>query len=426
MSNKKRCFVGSPIGDKDTDIRQRSDDLFDLVIEPALEKYHFEVTRADKFNTVTHITSEIIEEIQNCDLCIIDITGHNPNVMYECGRRHETGRPYIMLAQVGEPLPFDINTIRTIFYDLESAKSVREAVKVIQSFTEKHIEQGFSPLSSGDSLASVSDSLKRVERHLEFLVSRNSHVSNETTSPSKNSKEIIKELGATGALNYAFVSRNSELADAVLPLLKGKTNNEHFVGAGLTQACLIGSKVALDYIEEEVKNIDKYSPELQKEILGSYISASNMHDMEESALSVLSDFFHSLVQNENTTIKSAVDRAFYLNQYQRLLNGIGRNEEAEKIGNLVVSLKPDDASYLFNYSICLEKNNDLDGALNFIEKCLNISLDDEDHLRRGVGLYAKTGNKIKTIETLAILEKTSPLTAEIIRETSEVREILKS
>ena len=73
MGNQLRCFVVSPIGDKDTDIRRRSDDLFDLIIEPALEKYDFDITRADKLTTVAHITSEIIELIQNCDLCFIDI-----------------------------------------------------------------------------------------------------------------------------------------------------------------------------------------------------------------------------------------------------------------------------------------------------------------------------------------------------------------
>lgn len=425
MSNKKRCFVVSPIGDKDSEIRRRSDDLYDLIIEPALEKYQFEVTRADKLNTVTHITSEIIEEIQNCDLCVIDITGHNPNVMYECGRRHETGKPYILLAQTGESLPFDINTIRTIFYDLESAKSVRETVKIIQSFTERHIDDGFLPSSPGDSLASVSESLKRMERHLEFLVSRNSSPVETVQQQSNSVKEIIKELGPTGALNYAFASRNAELCDAVLPLLKGKTNNENFVSAGLTQACILGSKVAVKYMEEEIGAIDNYSLDQQKEMLSSYISGINRLDMERQALDSLEDYFETIKAGTNNAITEPDDRAFLLNQYQRLLNGAKEVEKAMEIGNIVIALCPNDSSYLYNQSINLEANDDLDGALNLIKQCI-ANDDDDDHLARAVDLFAKVGDKPSLIEALSRLETVSPLQAEVTRELGHVKSIIKS
>ena len=114
----KTCFVISPIGDKGSDVRKNADDLYDLIIEPALEKFGFEIIRADKLSSVASITSEIVELVQKSDLCIVDITGHNPNVMYECGRRHETAKPYIMVAREGEKLPFDIITpaIKQISY----------------------------------------------------------------------------------------------------------------------------------------------------------------------------------------------------------------------------------------------------------------------------------------------------------------------
>src|SRR5687768_15685568 len=125
---RRTCFVISPIGSKDSDVRKHADDVFDLVIEPSLEKFNFEVIRADKLSSVSSITTEIVELVQNCDVCVIDITGHNPNVMYECGRRHETGKPYIMIAREGEVLPFDINTIRTIFYSCSDGREIRRSV----------------------------------------------------------------------------------------------------------------------------------------------------------------------------------------------------------------------------------------------------------------------------------------------------------
>ncbi|MGH8566034.1 MAG: hypothetical protein ACREXW_18880 [Gammaproteobacteria bacterium] len=136
--------------------RKAADDLFDLIVEPALEKYDFEVIRADKIQTVASITSEIIQLVQNSDLCIIDVTSHNPNVMYECGRRHETGKPYVMLAREGEKLPFDVNTIRTIFYSTTNGREMRSSIKTIQSIVEKMLAEGMEPLSSGESLSTIS------------------------------------------------------------------------------------------------------------------------------------------------------------------------------------------------------------------------------------------------------------------------------
>ena len=101
---KKTCFVISPIGEKDSDIRKLADDLYDLIIVPALEKFNFDIVRADKITSVTSITSDIISHVQNADLCIVDLTGQNPNVMYECGRRHETGKPFIMVAKENEKI----------------------------------------------------------------------------------------------------------------------------------------------------------------------------------------------------------------------------------------------------------------------------------------------------------------------------------
>ncbi len=346
--------------------------------------------------------------------------------MYECGRRHETGKPYILLAEEGESLPFDINTIRTIFYNLESAKSVRETVKVIQAFTEKHIENGFIPSTQGDSLASVSESLRRIERHVEYLVS-NQSVSNNAVKAPQEIQEIIKELGPTGALNYAFASRNVELADAVLPILKSKTNHDHFVEAGLTQACAMGSRVALEYLEVEIRRLEEYSLEVQKMLFGSYISGICRSDLEKQALKEFKEMLELIRDGRHQSIVSPTDRAFFLNQYQRLLHGAGDLDSATEIGSFVLQLNPDEASYLFNQATNLKEKSDLSGAIELIDRCLAVDVDDdEDHLLAAVAIYAEAGDKIKTIEAISRLEKVSPLHAEVIKETPSVKLILKS
>ncbi len=68
--------------------------------------------------------------VQEADLCVVDLTDRNPNVFYECGRRHETGKPAILVIRKGEKIAFDLAGIRTISYDLDTPRSTRESVKL--------------------------------------------------------------------------------------------------------------------------------------------------------------------------------------------------------------------------------------------------------------------------------------------------------
>ncbi len=163
---KRTCFLICPIGDQGSDIRKNSDDLLELVILPALERFNFEVVRADRIPKASVITTEIIQHVQNADLCIIDLTGSNPNVFYECGRRHETGKPYIQLIRKGDNLPFDLSGIRTIDYDMTSPRTTRDSVLTIQEYVEELEKAGFQSVSSSVPLSYIAAQLERIEKKL--------------------------------------------------------------------------------------------------------------------------------------------------------------------------------------------------------------------------------------------------------------------
>ncbi|MCU7928065.1 MAG: hypothetical protein KZQ97_16710 [Candidatus Thiodiazotropha sp. (ex Dulcina madagascariensis)] len=130
---RKTCFVISPIGADGTEIRKMADDFLELLIEPALQPFGFDIIRADKITASSVITSDVIRYVQNSDLCIIDLTTHNPNVFYECGRRHENGQPFIQLIQKGDDLPFDVSGIRTINFDISTPRSTLQSIHEIQA-----------------------------------------------------------------------------------------------------------------------------------------------------------------------------------------------------------------------------------------------------------------------------------------------------
>jgi hypothetical protein len=116
---KKRCFIITPIGGERSDIRDALDGLLKSVLEPVL----LEVGFKDKDITVAHqmkdsgsINTQLITRIIEDELCIVNLTGLNPNVMYELAIRHAVGKPVVIIAEKGTKLPFDIIDQRTIFY----------------------------------------------------------------------------------------------------------------------------------------------------------------------------------------------------------------------------------------------------------------------------------------------------------------------
>ena len=117
-SAMKKCFVVSPIGDAGTDIRKNADQLYQHIIKPVCEKCGFAAQRVDEFNTSNSITQEILDALNDYDLVIADLTGHNPNVFFEIGYRTKSQKPIIHLKRKDETIPFDVSSIRTFEYDL--------------------------------------------------------------------------------------------------------------------------------------------------------------------------------------------------------------------------------------------------------------------------------------------------------------------
>jgi tetratricopeptide (TPR) repeat protein len=73
--------------------------------------------RADEISSPGRITDQTVRAIAECDLLIADISGSNPNVMYELGYGHALGKPAIILNQDVHGSPFDVKDFRQVLYD---------------------------------------------------------------------------------------------------------------------------------------------------------------------------------------------------------------------------------------------------------------------------------------------------------------------
>ncbi len=69
-----KCFVISPIGEEESDIRKQSNNVLEFIVKEALEPLGYEVERADTIAESGLITTQIIERITSCDLLVADLS----------------------------------------------------------------------------------------------------------------------------------------------------------------------------------------------------------------------------------------------------------------------------------------------------------------------------------------------------------------
>jgi hypothetical protein len=117
-AGKRRCFVISPIGAEGSAVREHADEVYDFIIKPALDACEIDAFRSDHLREPGKISDQMFNAILHGDLCVAVLTGYNPNVFYELAIAQAAACPTIILIEKGQPLPFDIQDLRCVPYDL--------------------------------------------------------------------------------------------------------------------------------------------------------------------------------------------------------------------------------------------------------------------------------------------------------------------
>lgn len=113
----KKCFYITPIGEKKSTQFEKLEGLEHNVLKPVLDQQGYELEIAHTIDSPGSISDQIFERIVNSELVIVNLTGLNPNVMYELAVRHSFGKPCVIICEASTKLPFDLLVERTIFYD---------------------------------------------------------------------------------------------------------------------------------------------------------------------------------------------------------------------------------------------------------------------------------------------------------------------
>jgi len=95
------------------------DDVYGVIkqaVESAASTNDGRCFRLDEARPAGRITDRLLGELRSATLCVADITGAKPNVMWELGFAMALGTPAIVVTQSLADLPFDIRDMQTIEY----------------------------------------------------------------------------------------------------------------------------------------------------------------------------------------------------------------------------------------------------------------------------------------------------------------------
>lgn len=99
------CLVLMPFG-------PHHDPFYRELYAPVIEVVGLLPLRADEVYKHGGVMTEVCNAIADAKVIIADLTGSNPNVLYELGLAHAIRKPVIIVADRSDKLPFDIQSLR--------------------------------------------------------------------------------------------------------------------------------------------------------------------------------------------------------------------------------------------------------------------------------------------------------------------------
>lgn len=126
IAKRKRCFIIMPFN-------QKFDEIYHSAIKKTLTENNWVCVRSDEILETREVMSIIEENIHRSDLIIADLTERNPNVFYELGYAHASGKNTVLITQSINDIPFDLRHHQCIDYkpSSEGLDKLSHALKTI-------------------------------------------------------------------------------------------------------------------------------------------------------------------------------------------------------------------------------------------------------------------------------------------------------
>ena len=202
-------------------------DIYNLAIRPAIEHSGYGAYRADTIATQGNIIQHILKTIYEADLVIAELSGRNPNVLYELGVAHTLGKPTIMLTQDYTNIPFDLKAYRMIVYEptprgMQQLQNdlTRAILSVdVETLRRNPISDVLPQLPSRGEIEHLRNQLQLVQRRLTLSDAKRKELEEQLkkkTATQPTTEEIVRALigdEATRALQQELAEKDRQIAN---------------------------------------------------------------------------------------------------------------------------------------------------------------------------------------------------------------------
>ncbi len=106
----KTCFILMPFS-------APFNEYYEKIYRPAIKEAGFKSLRVDEISAPRPFIEDIVDLIRNSDVILAEITGRNPNVMYEMGMAYAAKTPMVIISQSVSEAPTDLKHRRIVVYD---------------------------------------------------------------------------------------------------------------------------------------------------------------------------------------------------------------------------------------------------------------------------------------------------------------------
>lgn len=192
------------------------------------------------------IGNQIIDRIINDDLVVANLTGNNPNVMYELAIRHATAKPIIHICEKRTILPFDIKDNRTAFFSddmlgvQELQSDFKEFVKNID-YANEYLD---NPIYSGMKMSIIFKDMNVNGRQTEAEILQEilDKITQESSSQSTRRIKMVYQDAAFSDANILIIlaEYNPQKLETFQEVLRKtlKKNNVRYLGKSVEGICL--------------------------------------------------------------------------------------------------------------------------------------------------------------------------------------------
>lgn len=151
--------------------------IYDYIIKPAVHLAGFQPIRADEVRNTNYIALDILKKILNSEMTLCDLSGKNPNVLYELGLRQAFNLPVTFIKDSITDRVFDIQGFRDIEYDeklrVDNVKNnIEEIAETLKNTYESKDSNEVNSLVSLLGIEAAKTIKKEISSDTELIISQ--------------------------------------------------------------------------------------------------------------------------------------------------------------------------------------------------------------------------------------------------------------